>query len=178
MVWLRLRSPPTGQPTKRPRLRTNTTIADSPELEVEAANTRWEWFALHTADSDLKFRLSVALELKSKRTQTARQAVEWGTLRELPDGFVLQWVSPALKRAGHMWWSRIIKKMPCSKTAEWKVKGYHADPGVACPGRSPFLRLWHREQQWYRPPPPRPHCLVLRRSRPSRHRPQVPGRNS
>ena len=150
--------PPTGLPTKRQRLRSKTRIADSPELEVEAEveaevehepmppmashryapNTRWEWFAVHVADSDFKFRLSVALELKSKQAQKARQAVEWGTLRELPDGFVLQWVSPALIRAGHMWWARIIEKVPGSKTVQWRVQGYHVDPGAACPGQQPI----------------------------------------
>ena len=77
---------------------------------------------MHTADSPLRFGVSVALELKRKDVHNSRSAVEWDTLRELPDGFVLRWVSPALKRAGHMWWARMIKNIPRSKTAPTLLK--------------------------------------------------------
>ena len=110
----------------------------TPKAPRYEKGTRWEWFALHTADSDLIFRLSVALELKSKQTQRASPAVQWDSLCEMPDGFALRWLSPALIRAGHMWWSRILKKIPRSKTAGWHVQGYHADPGEARPGQQPI----------------------------------------
>ena len=125
----------------------------TPKAPRYVKGTRWEWFALHTADSDLIFRLSVALELKSKQTQRASPAVEWDSLCEMPDGFALRWLSPALIRAGHMWWSRILKKIPRSKTAGWHVQGYHADPGEARPGQQPIPGAMASSTAMVPPPP-------------------------
>ena len=89
--------------------------------------TRWSWFALHTYDSDFRFRVSVALE--EKRRSPTKTAVDWDTLAVLPDGFALRWQSAAFIRAGHTWWYRVLEKIKGSQDVEWDVRGYHAKPG-------------------------------------------------
>ena len=71
--------------------------------------TRWPWFAFHTDDAAFKFRVSVALE--AKRQSGGKVAVNWDSLIETHDGFALEWKQPALIRAGHTWWSRLLDKV-------------------------------------------------------------------
>ena len=138
MQWLRTKSPRASSRMQRlpPHVGLEPGDAEPRSQGAEKAEgqvfkwqdtTRWSWFALHTYDSDFRFRVSVALE--EKRRSPTKTAVDWETLAVLPDGFALRWQSAAFIRAGHTWWSRVLEKIAGSQDVEWEVRGYHAKSG-------------------------------------------------